>query len=605
MSPEILSFLKEINPGFAVILAGILAYFIRVPALRAVITIGGPIVGLIMLATLSEFGVDHGLMRVMDLTAITYRVDSLSFIFALAFLIAAMINSIYSLHNKDPLQDACALIYAGAAIAASLCGDLMTVFFFWELTAVSSVFLIWQTGTKAAYKAGMRYIAIQILSGVLLLFGASVYLKTRGHMELPVLIDGSLVAGGIPTLSLDDPGAWLIFVGLGIKAAFPFLHNWLQDSYPKATPTGAVVLSAFTTKLAVYMFARLFPGEHLLIYIGAVMTIFPVFFAVVENDLRKVLAYSLNNQVGFMICAIGVANLDTEYGRYALNGAAAHAFAHIMYKGLLFMSMGAVLHRTGTTKASELGGLWRTMPWTTVFCLIGAASISAFPLFSGFVAKSMTLSAIGHEGYVIVWCMLLFASAGVLEHSGIKIPYFAFFGHDSGKRPKEAPFNMLVAMGCSAFICIAVGIPGLGGTKWLYSNLPFATEAIYYLEHSLWTWDHVITQFQLLMLAMLAFVLMKRFGLYPAEKPGVVLDFDWSYRRLGYGTAKWAERVWERASPVMTGGWKQLGSRAHNYLTEAFSPEGMLSKGGPSGSMAVWTALVLGLVTIVSIISAI
>ncbi|ACT58919.1 Na(+)/H(+) antiporter subunit D [Hirschia baltica] len=592
MSPEFLPSLVDINPGFAVILAGILAYFIRIPVLRAIITIGGPVIGLLMLSTFSEFGVDHGVMRVMDLTAITYRVDSLSFIFALAFLIAAAINSIYSLHNKDPLQDACALIYAGAAIAASLCGDLMTVFFFWELTAVSSVFLIWQTGTKAAYKAGMRYIAIQILSGVLLLFGAVYFLGNHGDLSLRAI-------------SLEEDGAWLIFLGFGIKAAFPFLHNWLQDSYPKATPTGAVVLSAFTTKLAVYMFARMFPGEHILIYIGAVMTIFPVFFAVVENDLRKVLAYSLNNQVGFMICAIGVANLDTEYGRYALNGAAAHAFAHIMYKGLLFMSMGAVLHRTGTTKASELGGLWRTMPWTTVFCLIGAASISAFPLFSGFVAKSMTLSAIGHEGYVIVWCMLLFASAGVLEHSGIKIPYFAFFGHDSGKRPKEAPFNMLVAMGCSAFICIAVGIPGLGGTKWLYSQLPYATEALYYLEHSLWTWDHVVTQFQLLILAMLAFVLMQRFGLYPAEKPGVVLDFDWTYRRIGYGFAHWADRLWERASPAMTNGWRKLGSRVHTYLTEAFSPEGMLSKGGPSGSMAVWTALILGLVIAVSVVSAI
>ncbi len=585
-------FLTEVNPGFAVILAGVLAYFLRVPVLRAIITIGGPIVGLIMLVSLSEFGVDHGVMRVMDLTAITYRVDSLSFIFALAFLIAATINSIYSLHNKDPLQDACALIYAGAAIAASLCGDLMTVFFFWELTAVSSVFLIWQTGTKAAYKAGMRYIAIQILSGVLLLFGAVYFLGNHGDLSLRAI-------------SLEEEGAWLIFLGFGIKAAFPFLHNWLQDAYPKATPTGAVVLSAFTTKLAVYMFARMFPGEHILIYIGAVMTIFPVFFAVVENDLRKVLAYSLNNQVGFMICAIGVANLDTEYGRYALNGAAAHAFAHIMYKGLLFMSMGAVMHRTGTTQASELGGLWRTMPLTALFCLVGAASISAFPLFSGFVAKSMTMSSVGHEGFVIVWCMLLFASAGVLEHSGIKIPYFAFFGHDSGKRPKEAPFNMLVAMGFSAFICIAVGFPGLGGARWLYSNLPYQTEALYYLDHYLWTWDHVITQFQLLVLAMLAFVLMKRFGLYPAEKPGVVLDFDWTYRRLGFGVATWAGDVWGRAGPAMANGWKQLGGRVHTYLTHAFSPEGILSKGGPSGSMAVWAALVLGLVIVVSIISAI
>ena len=591
MLPDTIPMLSQINPGFIVILAGLLVYSVRVPMLRAIITIGGPVIGIFLLATQSKFGVETGVLRVLDLQLITYHVDNLNFIFGLAFLIAATINSIYSLHNDDALQDACALVYGGAAISAAFAGDLMTVFFFWELTAISSVFLIWRTGTPEAYRAGIRYLAIQILSGVLLLFGATYFLQNHGDLQLRAI-------------SLEENGAWLIFIALGMKAAFPFLHNWLQDSYPKATPTGAVVLSAFTTKLAVYAFARLFPSEDLLIYIGAAMTVFPVFFAVIENDLRKVLAYSLNNQVGFMICAIGVADLTTEYGRYAMNGAAAHAFAHIMYKALLFMSMGAVLYRTGTTKASELGGLYRTMPLTALFCLIGAASISAFPLFSGFVAKSMTMSAVAHEGYVWVWAMLLFASAGVLEHSGIKIPYFAFFGHDSGKRPKEAPFNMLLAMGISAFICIAVGFPGLGGTKWLYSILPYSEEALQYLDKSLWTVDHVLTQMQLLVLAMFAFILLKRFHMYPDEKPGVVLDFDWTYRKLGFSFVKWVDAVWARLGPAFTNMWRGLGGKIYNNLTMAFSPEGQLSRGGHATSMAVWTGIILGLVVIISVVSA-
>ena len=592
MSMELL---KEINPGFIVILAGLLAFVVRPKELRAVFTIGGPVIGLIMLFRLSEYGVDHGVLPLMGLEMITYHVDKLSFIFALAFLIAATLNSIYAIHINDPLQEACGLIYAGAAIAAALAGDLITIFIFWELTAVSSVFLIWRTGTQAAYKAGMRYLAIQILSGVLLLFGATFYFENHGDLR-------------VTAITLEENGAWLIFLALGIKAAFPFLHNWLQDSYPKATPTGAVVLSAFTTKLAVYAFARLFPGEDILIYIGAVMTIFPVFFAVIENDLRKVLAYSLNNQVGFMICAIGMADLSTTYGQYALNGAAAHAFAHIMYKALLFMTMGAVLMRTGTAKASELGGLYRTMPLTALFCLIGGASISAFPLFSGFVAKSMTMSAAAHEGHVIIWLMLLFASAGVLEHSGIKIPYFAFFSHDSGKRPEEAPFNMLLAMGCAAFICIAVGVPGLGGTAWLYSMLPFPGDekggAAYYLSHDLWTVDHVITQLQLLILAIFAFIMLKRTGLYPPEKPGVILDTDWVYRRPGYGFVKWADAVWARLGPALGGILTGLVEGLQKRLTFAFSPEGQLSRGALPGVSAIWTAILLGLVILVSILSA-
>jgi multicomponent Na+:H+ antiporter subunit D len=327
------------------------------------------------------------------------------------------------------------------------------------------------------------------------------------------------------------------------------------------------------------------------------MTCFPVFFAVIENDLRKVLAYSTNNQIGFMICAIGVGT------PLALNGAVAHAFADIMFKGLLFMSMGAVLYRTGTTKASELGGLFRSMPWTTVFCLVGAISISAMPLFSAFVTKSMILSAVAHAGLPIIWLMLMFASAGVLEHSGIKIPYFAFFGHDSGKRVKEAPFNMLLAMGMAAFISIAIGlpavIPGLG-YEWLYNLLPYREEAMNYQP---FTFDHILTQLQLLVLATFAFVLLKRFGVYPPEKPGTILDTDWLYRKIGFGMAQWAGTVWGKVGPAMTAVFFGLTGRAYDRIESAFSPRGELARGGLTGAMAVWTAALLGLVLLLAFIT--
>ncbi|MEO1027662.1 MAG: Na(+)/H(+) antiporter subunit D, partial [Pseudomonadota bacterium] len=488
--------LLALNPGLLLIIAGFAAMAIPVQRVRQVIAVAAPIIGIILLTQAPHGEILMG-MQVMGLDLTLYQVDNLNFIFALAFLIAATLNSIYALHQDDWVQDSSALIYAGAAVAASLVGDLMSLFVFWEITAVSSVFLILKTGTRAAYAASMRYLGIQVFSGVLLLAGATQYFAANGNMDMEAFT------------SLQDPGALLIFFAFGIKAAFPLLHNWLQDSYPRATVVGAVVLSAFTTKLAVYALARMFPGHDVLIWIGAVMTIFPVFFAVIENDLRKVLAYSLNNQVGFMVCAIGLGTAGVG-SQLALNGASAHAFAHIIYKGLLFMSMGAVLHRTGTTKATELGGLYKSMPWTTVFCIIGAASISAFPLFSGFVAKSMTMSAVLSEHLVIVWLMLLFASAGVLEHSGIKIPYFAFFAHDSGKRVKEAPLNMLIAMGIAAAICILIAIPMLSGIGYgaFYSMLPYPNVAKAYDVYSL---DHILTQLQLLIMAAFAFVLLKRF----------------------------------------------------------------------------------------------
>ena len=575
-------FLATINPGLILILAGLIAGVTPIQRVRQGLALAAPVIALMMLLAAPR-ETDLATMSLMGFDMVFYHVDSLSFIFALAFLIAAFINAVYALHNDNQLEDSMALSYMGAAVAACFCRDFISLFVFWELTAVTSVFLVFLSGTNAAFKAGMRYLGLHVLSGVLLLFGAMQLYFDTGDIS-------------VRQLQLGNPGVLLIFIALGIKAGFPFLHTWLADAYPKATVTGTVVLSAFTTKLAIYALARIFPGEQSLIWIGAVMTVYPVFFAVVENDLRKVLSFSLNNQLGFMVCAIGVGT------PLALNGAAAHAFCHIMYKSLLFMSMGAVLYRVGTTKATELGGLYRTMPWTTVFCLIGAASISAFPLFSGFVSKSLTMSAVAYGGFLIPFLMLLFASAGVLEHSGIKIPYFAFFGHDSGKRPREAPFNMLLAMGAAAFICVAVGLPAIMpgfGFDWLYSILPYADDP-QTAQYQPYTGDHILTQMQLLMLAVFAFVVLQRIGAYPPEKRGIIIDTDILWRKLGYGIARWTGTVWTKAGPALGGVFGGLTDRAFTRLEQAFSPRGTLARGGLYNSMGVWTVVLLGLSLLVA-----
>ncbi|WP_084419640.1 Na(+)/H(+) antiporter subunit D [Henriciella litoralis] len=573
--------ISSINPGLILILAGLIAGVTPVQRVRQGLALAAPLIGLaLLLAAPRE--TDLASMSMLGFDLVFYRVDSLSFIFGLAFLIAAFINAIYALHQDSQLEDSMGMAYMGAAVAAAFCGDFISLFVFWELTAVTSVFLIFRSGTSAAYKAGMRYLGLHVLSGVLLLFGAMQIYFDTGDMS-------------IRALELGNPGVLLVFLAFGIKAGFPFLHTWLADAYPKATVTGTVILSAFTTKLAIYALARTFAGEQSLIWIGAIMTVYPVFFAVVENDLRKVLSFSLNNQLGFMVCAIGVGT------PLALNGAAAHAFCHIMYKSLLFMSMGAVLYRVGTTKATELGGLFRTMPWTTVFCLIGAASISAFPLFSGFVSKSLTMSAVAGGAFLIPWLMLLFASAGVLEHSGIKIPYFAFFGHDSGKRPKEAPFNMLLAMGLAAFICIAVGLPAFFpnfGFNWLYSILPYANDP-YTVRYEPYTGDHILTQMQLLVLAVFAFAVLQRIGAYPPEKRGIILDTDIVFRKVGYGFAAWSGRVWNKVGPTMTSVVGSVGARTFSRLEAAFSPRGTLAQGGLYNSMAIWTVVLLGLALLI------
>ena len=496
--------LEQLPPGALLVLGALL-----IPLLRGVVRQAWllilPLVSFTHLLGLAHGSYGH--IELFDYTLTMARIDKLSLVWGYIFHIMAFLGALYSVHVKDGLQHVAGLIYAGSAIAGAFAGDLITLFVCWELTAVSSVFLIWASRTERAYRAGMRYLVIQVGSGVILLAGVLIRVSDTGDLAFDHL--GTPFDG--------DLAATLIFIAFGIKCAFPFLHNWLQDAYPEATVTGTVFLSAFTTKLSVYALARGFAGTDILVPIGAVMTVFPVFYAVLENDLRRVLAYSLNNQLGFMVVGVGVGT------GMALNGAAAHAFAHILYKALLFMSMGAILHRVGTVKATELGMLYRSMPWTTFFCIIGALSISAFPLFSGFVTKSMTLTAAAAEGWDVTWFVLLFASAGVLHHSGIKIPFYGFFGHhDAGIRCKEAPLNMLLAMGITAFLCVAIGVY----PQPLYQILPYEVDFVPY------TASHVVTQLQLLVFALLAFVFLARRHLETPELRCTNVDTDVVYRKL-------------------------------------------------------------------------
>ena len=392
-------------------------------------------------------------------------------------------------------------------------------------------------------------------------------------MDTGSLAFTSFVVEGQPL----TPAAWLVLAAFGIKCAFPFLHNWLQDAYPEATVTGTVFLSAFTTKLAVYSLIRGFAGLEGLIWVGCAMTLFPIVFAVIENDLRRVLAYSLNNQLGFMVVGIGIGS------ELAINGTVAHAFCHIIYKSLLFMSMGAVLYRVGTVKATELGGLHKSMPWTTLFCIIGAGAISGFPLLSGFVSKSMIISAAAEQHQFWVWIVLLIASAGVMEHSGIKIPFFAFFAHDSGKRPKEAPTNMLIAMGLAAFGCVALGI----AYPLLYMLLPNE------VEYHPYTVTHMVTQLQLLTFAALAFVVLMKSGLYPAEERSTNLDTDWVYRRALPKVVAGAHRMIAGVDSSLRTGSLSIVNYVLTTTRDGFGPSGLLARTWSTSTMAFWAAVLL------------
>ncbi len=553
--------IANLPPAAILILGSLLVPLLR-GKIQSIYLIALPVLSLLHLLSFQEGF--YGEIVLFDYNLTMVRIDKLSLVFGYIFHIAAFISVIYSLHVRDSVQHVAGLAYMGSALGAVFAGDLITLFVYWELTAITSVFLIWARRSRRAYAAGMRYLIIQVGSGVLLLAGTLLHLHETGSIAFDYLGLGSL-------------GTTLIFIAFGIKCAFPFLHNWLQDAYPEATVTGTVFLSAFTTKLAIYTLARGFPGAEILVPIGAAMTVFPIFYAVIENDLRRVLAYSLNNQLGFMVAGIGV---GTAMG---INGAVSHAFAHIIYKALLFMSMGAILYRTGTIKASELGGIYKSMPFTTVCCLIGAASISAFPLLSGFVTKSMTLTAVAENGFTISWLALLFASAGVMHHSGIKIPFYGFFGHDSGIRCKKAPLNMRVAMGLAAALCIIIGVYRYP----LYHILPYATDFQPY------TSSHVITQLQLLMFALLAFAVLARRHLETPEIPSTNVDSDWIYRRFFPRLVRSAVQIAEPIRNQIYRGGRVLMASIIRELQRHHNPQGIWGRTWLTGQSVLMVVIIL------------
>ena len=439
------------------------------------------------------------------------RVDSLSLVFSYVFSLIAFLGMVYSLHVDDDSQHVAALTYAGGALGVTFAGDFLSLYVFWELMAISSVVLVWRRRERAAVAAGFRYLLFHVVGGLVLLAGIVLLWSETG----------SFAFGDLGSIS-GSAAWWLILVAFLLNAAVPPLGAWLPDAYPQATVTGAVFMTALTTKSAVYVLIRGFAGTELLIWLGAIMAIYGVVYAVLENDARRLLAYHIISQVGYMVCGVGIGTA------LAINGATAHAFAHILYKALLFMGAGAVLHTTGLRKLSEMGGLYKTMPITLGLYMIGAFAISAVPLFSGFVSKSMIVSAAGDAQLGVIFLMLTLASAGTFLHTGLKLPYYMFFGKDSGAKGKEPPRNMLVAMGLAAIACVLIGLfPGL-----LYGILPIQTA-----DYVPYTLQHVTSTLGMLAFTALGFFLLLK-QLDPTRT--ISLDTDWFYRR---GTTRFLSLV--------------------------------------------------------------
>jgi len=497
---------------------------------------------------------------------LSLRLDGMALVFAGLFHVAALLAAIYALGHGRRLELAAMLGYCGAGMGAVLAGDWLTLFIFWELIALNGVLLVWAGGTSQAVAAGIRYLVFQVTSGVTLLGGILWYGSTTGSFEFG-------------QTGLAAPGAWMILIACGIKTGFPLLHSWIVDAYPRSTAMGSAILVAVTTKVGIYVLARAFAGEALLVWVGLIMALWPLFYAMVENDLRRVLAYTLMVQLGVMVAAIGVGS------DLALDGVTMHVVMDVLFKMLLFMVLGVVLLRAGTTRASELGGLARMMPVTTALLIVGVLANAGMPGTGAFESKKLLMASLEYGGYTGVWLVMMSLSGLGMLYIGLRVVWQGFFQEPAEPRQvREAPWPMLLAMGL-----IVAGLLVAGFWPALTDGL-----RVFGSTYDPFNGLKIVGQLQLLVWAVLAYVLLSRIGLgVPAPRDGAWLDSEWIYRRAIPATAG---RIRNGLGRLRDLAWHVLTHRGYRAGDGRLSDT--LSKSWPTGSMALWVAVLLAVLLV-------
>ncbi len=515
-----------LHPSLLLIGGGLLLPFIKEPFRKPYLLLV-PLLTFIDVVYLGFNQGVYGQVGFLDWQLTFGRIDGLANVFAFIMALMAILATLYSLQVEDFWQQMAAWFYVAGSIGAIYAGDYLSLFLFWEIMAFASTFLVWcNKAEKDATAAGFRYLLVHTFGGLLLLSGFVLRYQATGSIAFELLDYETHTAYN-----------WLIMSGLMLNAAVVPLHSWLPDAYSKATIGGAVFMCAFTTKTAVYTLARACAGFDILIVLGVAMAIYGIVYAIIENDIRRLLGWEIISQVGYMVAGVGIGTA------LAINGAAAHAFAHILYKGLLFMGAGAVIQMTGKSRFTELGGLYKKMPVTMLFIIIGGVSVSAFPFFSGFVSKSIIIAASYEEHLLWAGFLLTMVSAGTFLVAGLRLPWLIFFCEPKSTevidRAADPPWNMQAAMIVAGLLCFVLG----AFYPLLYSMLPYQ-DALYHPYSSY----HVSETLQILAFTAIGFILFRdRFG----ARPIINLDLDWFYRRGGQGFLwlakypfQWLDTIW-------------------------------------------------------------
>lgn len=511
--------MSNLHPGLILIASGIIALILP-DKIRKWVTVAMPALALAAMLSLNESSEMNYVFN-RDITMEILHVDGLSRIFGLGLCAIAVVAGIYSFGKESRGERCASLIYAGSSLGVVFAGDWITLIFFWEAMALSSSYMVWSGRSHSATRASYRYLVMHLVGGNLLLAGA-ISLCWQGNFEIGMLTDAS------------GYGYTFVLLGMLINAAVPPLHTWIPDAYPEATPYGTLYMGSYTTKVAIYALIRVFAGTENLIIIGALMAVFGACMAIIENDLRRLLAYHIVSQLGMMVAALATGSA------VGMDGAALHAVFNMLYKGVLLMGAGVVFVATGKRKISELGGLWKKMPLISVCFLIASLAISGMPLLNGFVSKALIMESL-HD-YTASYWLVNMAGIGTWLSITLKINYFVFFGKSDKKiECNPVPVNVKIALVLGTAMCILSGI----FPDFIYQFTPNGSTA------NVFEINHILEYLGMFIGATVSFVIfIKR--MTPHDK--ITIDFDWIYRRplcrMVFGISRWVNRKFEAAMDI-------------------------------------------------------
>jgi NADH-quinone oxidoreductase subunit L len=378
--------------------------------------------------------------------SVTFLPDGLAVFLA---VVATVIGGLAVIFSVDYMRGekqlgryyAYVLFFIGSMVGLVLSSNLLLIFVFWEITALCSYALIsFYNDDPKAVAAGIKALIITQVGGIGLLAGALLLYVHQGSYDVPTFLVG---AAKLPADVLALMAFGFLVAAAAKSAQFPF-HTWLPDAMEAPTPVSALIHAATMVNAGVYLLARFYPAfeavphwKLAVVSVGTVTALMAAVMAIVSNDLKRVLAYSTVSQLGYMVYAIGAGGIFASQF---------HLLSHAVFKALLFLSAGAVIHAAHTRDMREMGGLGRQMPLVRVVMVIGGLALAGIPILNGFWSKELVLEA-GHEGGPMWAWLAMLVGAGLTALYTFRFLQMVFWGEPrSGKHARDAGPAMKVAL---------------------------------------------------------------------------------------------------------------------------------------------------------------